>query len=404
MFSVRFLVRKSCKVTLKRNFSSQKGDVTALYDFHVRKGGKIVNFGGYLLPVQYSDQSIVNSHLSTRKNASIFDVSHMLQTEIRGKNCVDFLESVCTADIQGLKENSGVLTVFTNENGGILDDLIVTKINDEFLYVVSNAAMKQQDQKIMLAGLENYKKQNNPSSEITIKFFETVERTLIALQGPKAAGSLQKLTDADLTTLYFMNTTVGNVGDATGCRITRCGYTGEDGFEISIPANQSEHVVKLLLENPDVKLAGLGARDSLRLEAGLCLYGSDINSNTTPVEAALTWLVAKRRRELKNFPGAEQILQQIKEGSKTKRVGVTTTSGPPPRHGAKILSEDGRVLGDVTSGCPSPSLGVNVAMGYVPTELSKSGTKLGLQIRDKIYEGVVSKMPFVKANYYNKPK
>lgn len=404
MFSVRFLVRKSCKVTLKRNFSSQKGDVTALYDFHARNGGKIVNFGGYLLPVQYSDQSIVNSHLFTRKNASIFDVSHMLQTEIRGKNCVDFLESVCTADIQGLKENSGVLTVFTNENGGILDDLIVTKINDEFLYVVSNAAMKQQDQKIMLAGLENYKKQNNPSSEITIKFFETVERTLIALQGPKAAGSLQKLTDADLTTLYFMNTTVGNVGDATGCRITRCGYTGEDGFEISIPANQSEHVVKLLLENPDVKLAGLGARDSLRLEAGLCLYGSDINSNTTPVEAALTWLVAKRRRELKNFPGAEQILQQIKEGSKTKRVGVTTTSGPPPRHGAKILSEDGRVLGDVTSGCPSPSLGVNVAMGYVPTELSKSGTKLGLQIRDKIYEGVVSKMPFVKANYYNKPK
>lgn len=289
MFSLRIFISNSCKITLKRQFSSSNGGVTALYDFHVRNGGKIVNFGGYLLPVQYSDQSIVNSHLFTRKSASIFDVSHMLQTEIRGKNCIEFFESLCTADIKGLKENSAVLTVFTNENGGILDDLIVTKVNDEFLYVVSNAAMKKQDQQIMLSGLANFKKQHNPSTDIQITFFETLERSLIALQGPLAATALQKLTQVDLTTLYFMNTAVGNVGNVEGCRITRCGYTGEDGFEISIPVKKSEEIVKLLLENSDVKLAGLGARDSLRLEAGLCLYGSDITADTTPIEGALTW-------------------------------------------------------------------------------------------------------------------
>jgi len=398
------LLTKTFKTNFKRHFASQKGDITSLYEFQVQNGGKIVNFGGYLLPVQYGDQSIVNSHLFTRKNASIFDVSHMLQTEIKGKNCIEFFESLCTADIQGLKENSGVLTVFTNQNGGILDDLIVTKINDEHLYVVSNAAMKSQDKNIMLTGLENYKKQQNSTSEIDITFFETLERALVALQGPKAVEALQKLTEVDLTTLYFMNTIVGNVGGVEGCRITRCGYTGEDGFEISIPGDKAEKVVKALLENTDVKLAGLGARDSLRLEAGLCLYGNDITADTTPIEAALTWLVAKRRRQLKNFPGAEKIVQQIKDRSKIKRIGLTSTAGPPPRHGAQILSEDGQVLGDVTSGCPSPSLGVSVAMGYVPTEFSKVGTSLGLKIRDKVYGGVVTKMPFVKANYYNKPK
>ncbi|CAG9772191.1 unnamed protein product [Ceutorhynchus assimilis] len=401
MFSIRTIISNS----LKKCYSTTKGgEITSLYDFHVENGGKMVNFGGFLLPVQYSDQSIVNSHLCTRKNASVFDVSHMLQTEITGKNCVNFMESLCTADIQGLAENSASLTVFTNENGGILDDLIVTKVNEEFLYVVSNAAMKKQDQQIMLNGLQNYKKLHNRDSDIKIEFFEPLQRGLVALQGPKAAEALQKLTDVDLKTLYFMNTRIGDIANIQGCRITRCGYTGEDGFELSIPADKAVSIVKALLENSDIKLAGLGARDSLRLEAGLCLYGSDINSEMTPIDGALTWLVAKRRRETQDFPGASKILRQIKEGSKIKRIGLTSTSGPPPRHGSQILSENNELLGEVTSGCPSPSLGLNVAMGYVPIDYSKVGTKVGLKIRDKVYGGVVEKMPFVKANYFNKPK
>ncbi|CAH0549248.1 unnamed protein product [Brassicogethes aeneus] len=392
------------RVNLKRNFVCRTfaSERTALYDFHVNKGGKIVNFGGYLLPVQYNDLSIVNSHLFTRKNASIFDVSHMLQTEIFGKGCVEFMESLCTADIQNLGDNSGSLTVFTNDRGGILDDLIVNKIHDEHLYVVSNAAMKESDKKIMMTGLEKYKK-SNTSSNITIKFHDPSETSLLALQGPKAAENLQKIVDCDLSQLYFMNTTSATVANVN-CRVTRCGYTGEDGFEISIPSEKSVEIAEELLKNEDVKLAGLGARDSLRLEAGLCLYGNDISENTTPIDGALTWLVSKRRREQKNFPGAEQILEKIRNASEVKRVGLQSENGPPARQGAFILNDSGEQLGTVTSGCPSPSLGKNIAMGYIPTKFNKVGTKVNLKIRDKLYNAVITKMPFVKSNYYQKPK
>ncbi|CAH1103973.1 unnamed protein product [Psylliodes chrysocephalus] len=403
MFSLRFLNNVGRNFAFRTFSSEAKGEITALYNFHVEKGGKIVNFGGFLLPVQYSDLSIVNSHLYTRKNASIFDVSHMLQTEIRGKNSIEFFETACTADILGLQYNSATLTVFTNEKGGILDDLIVTKIADDYLYIVSNAAMKKQDQQIMLNTLNIYK-QKNPNADIQIKFYEPNEKSLLALQGPKAADALKKLTDVDISKLYFMNTIIGTVADVRECRITRCGYTGEDGFEISIPAPETQKVVTALLNNENVKLAGLGARDSLRLEAGLCLYGNDINAETTPVEGALTWLVSKRRRELKNFPGANLILKQIKEGSTIKRIGLISQSGPPARQGAVILSKEGEELGKITSGCPSPSLGKNIAMGYVKTSSSKLGTSVNLKIRDKVYEAAVSKMPFVKSNYYIKPK
>ncbi|KAL1501211.1 hypothetical protein ABEB36_006583 [Hypothenemus hampei] len=402
MFSLRnVLPNTRCLI---RAYSLQV-ETTSLYNFHLKNKGKIVNFGGFLLPVQYNDQSIVNSHVFTRKNASIFDVSHMLQTEIRGKHCIEFIESLCTADIQSLKNGNGTLTIFTNETGGILDDLIVTKIDEETLYIVSNAAMKQQDQQIMMHGLNNYKKHHNPNAKIEINFLEPRERALVALQGPKAAQALQKLTETDLSSLYFMNSIESVVGNVKNCRITRCGYTGEDGFELSIPAAKAENIVEMLLENVNVKLAGLGARDSLRLEAGLCLYGSDINSTTTPVEAALTWLVAKRRRTEVNFPGAPEILKQIKQGSQIKRIGLTLDSGPPARHGAQILSEDGESLGEVTSGCPSPSLNnKNIAMGYVKTDFSKIGTKVNLKIREKLYKGAVVKMPFVQTNYYVKQK
>ncbi|XP_044260537.1 aminomethyltransferase, mitochondrial [Tribolium madens] len=389
---------------LRRGFASDaKAEVTALYDFHVENGGKMVNFGGFMLPVQYSDLGIAASHLHTRKNASLFDVSHMLQTEISGSDCLAYMESLCTADLKTLPPNTSTLTVFTNEKGGVLDDLIITKISDDHLYVVSNAAMKKQDQQHLLKALDNHKK-SNPNSNIKMKFFEPSERGLVALQGPKAAEVLQKMIDVDLSKLYFMTSTEATVCGCGACRVTRCGYTGEDGFEISMPAIKQVDITREIMKDGAVKLAGLGARDSLRLEAGMCLYGNDLTSETTPIEAALTWLVAKRRRESRDFPGAETIVSQIKNGASRKRVGLIADGGPPARHGTPIVDSNGNEIGSVTSGCPSPSLGKNIAMAYVPTDLSKNGTKHNLKIRDKIYSAVVTKMPFVPSNYYNKPK
>ncbi|KAK9880646.1 hypothetical protein WA026_011885 [Henosepilachna vigintioctopunctata] len=398
--------RVICKNVLQRCFSSgkqSKGEKTALYDFHVEKGGKIVNFGGFLLPVQYSDLSITASHIHTRTKASIFDVSHMLQTEVKGNHSLEYLESICTADLKNLQNNSSVLTIFTNEKGGIYDDLIITKIANDHLYIVSNAAMKEQDQQILTTALQNYKTRNS-NCNIDLKFFSPLEKGLLALQGPKAAENLQKLTDVDLQKLYFMTSTIGRVGNVENCRITRCGYTGEDGFEISMPAERQREVAETLLRDENVKMAGLGARDTLRLEAGLCLYGSDMDQSTTPVEAALTWLVSKSRREKQNFPGAQTIIDQIKNGCLRKRVGIISEAGPPARYGTKIVNENNEQIGDITSGCPAPTLGKNISMGYIQTENSKIGTKISLRIRDKLYNGVVTKMPFVVSHYYNKPK
>ncbi|XP_055390113.1 aminomethyltransferase, mitochondrial [Condylostylus longicornis] len=384
--------------------SHKEPEKTALHNFHVEKNGKIVDFAGYLLPVQYNDMSISASHLHTRKSASIFDVSHMLQTYMNGKDVVECFEFICTADIKGLPHNTGTLTVFTNENGKILDDLIVTKIRDDLLYIVSNAAMKQQDMKIMEDAVRHFRARGK---DVFIEFLTPSEQSLIALQGPKAAEGLQKFTKVDLKKLYFMNTTMCELFGVRDCRITRCGYTGEDGFEISIPSENVKDIVENILNynNGDtIKLAGLGARDSLRLEAGLCLYGSDIDNTITPVEAGLTWLVAPRRRNEPNFPGGTKIVEQIKNGVEKQRVGIKMSSGPPARHGAIICNENGQEIGHITSGCPSPSLGGNVAMGYIEKEYKKIGTKIQLNIRNKLYTTEIAKMPFIKTNYYMKPK
>ncbi|XP_030555711.1 aminomethyltransferase, mitochondrial [Drosophila novamexicana] len=382
------------------------GERTALYDFHVRKGGKIVNFGGYALPVQYSDQSIIASHLYTRRVGSIFDVSHMLQTYVRGKDAAACLESICTADILDMPAGSGSLTVFTNEQGGILDDLIVNKVSEKELYVVSNAAMKQQDMQIMTAAVSNFMSQ---SKDVSIEFLSPAHQSLIAVQGPQAAQELSKLLPQPkvraLEQLYFMRSGIFELAGISNVRITRCGYTGEDGVEISVPSAQVETLTEALLAAGQLKLAGLGARDSLRLEGGLCLYGSDIDAQTTPVEAALAWLVAKRRRSTSDFPGAQTILQQLKEGVKRRRVGLQMlgAKAPPARAGVAVYS-DGKQVGQLTSGCPSPSTGRNIAMGYVAEQLKKPGTQVELKVRDKFYEAEITRMPFVKANYYNKPK
>ncbi|XP_020807371.1 aminomethyltransferase, mitochondrial [Drosophila serrata] len=389
---------------LRHASSAGDGQRTALYDFHVQKGGKIVNFGGYALPVQYSDQSIIASHLYTRQVGSIFDVSHMLQTRVFGKDAAACLESVCTADILATPNGSGTLTVFTNPAGGILDDLIVNKVSEKELYVVSNAAMKQQDMGIMSAAVDNFKAQGK---DVTIEFLTPTDQSLVAAQGPQVAANLSKLLpkDASLEQLYFMTSFVTTLAGIPNVRITRCGYTGEDGVEISVESNQVRHLTEALLESGNLKLAGLGARDSLRLEAGLCLYGSDIDAKTTPVEGALAWLVAKRRRAAQDFPGAQVILSQLKEGVTRRRVGLKMlgTKPPPARSGVAIFSQ-GQQVGQVTSGCPSPSAGYNIAMGYVTENLKAPGTKVELKVRDKLYEAEIVKMPFVKANYYNKPK
>ncbi|XP_038207151.1 aminomethyltransferase, mitochondrial [Zerene cesonia] len=371
---------------------------TSLYGLHERYGGKIVDFAGFLLPVQYSDMSVSVSHLFTRSNASIFDVSHMLQTNVHGKDSIDWFESLCPVDLKGMADGTSSLTVFLNDKGGIIDDLIVTRVNENQLYIVSNAGRLDVDKKHMQETSEIYRKKNK---DVVVDFYDVSQRALIAVQGPKAAQNLQPLTNIRLEDLTFMTSRIGSVAGVE-CRITRCGYTGEDGVEISIPAAKADEVTEALLQSKDVKLAGLGARDSLRLEAGLCLYGNDINERVTPVEANLTWLIAKRRRGEANFPGADIILRQIREGVSKRRVGIRLESGAPARKGAVLKNVNGEVIGNITSGCPSPSLGGNVAMGYILEPFKKVGTELKVNVRNKDINCAVAKMPFVPSKYYIK--
>ncbi|XP_050973565.1 aminomethyltransferase, mitochondrial [Labeo rohita] len=365
---------------------------TPLYEFHRAQGGKMVEFAGWSMPVQYKD-SHINSHMHTRQHCSIFDVSHMLQTKVYGKDRVKFIESLIVGDIAELKDNQGTLSLFTNTKGGIMDDLIVTKTDQGYLYVVSNAGCADKDSAHMQARLQEFKAAGH---DVDLEF---MEESLIALQGPSMAQVLQKGVGDDLRKLTFMTSVLTPVFGIQGCRVTRCGYTGEDGVEISVPSKDVVSLTEKLLADSEVKLAGLGARDSLRLEAGLCLYGNDIDETTTPVEASLVWTIGKRRRQTRDFPGADIIVSQIKAKTQRKRVGLLST-GPPVRQHTPILSSDGRVIGEVTSGCPSPCLKQNVAMGYVEAGLSKVGTSIQVEVRKKAVPAVVSKMPFVPTKYY----
>ncbi|XP_054015841.1 aminomethyltransferase, mitochondrial [Hylaeus anthracinus] len=368
---------------------------TCLYDLHVENLGKIVNFSGWLLPVQYQE-AIAASHQHTRTFASLFDVGHMMQTQISGKHATEFLESLTTSDLKNLGKECAVLTLFTNENGGILDDLIITKDDDTKYFVVSNAGRRDEDSRLLVEQLKDFKSRGKT---VDIEFLDPLEQGLIALQGPTAATVLQTLVKINLKKLRFMNSVETEVMGSR-IRVSRCGYTGEDGFEISMPAKIANDLTRKLLETPDTKLAGLGARDSLRLEAGLCLYGHDIDETTTPVEAGLTWLVSKRRKEEANFSGALRILSQIEVGPTRKRVGLMLGNSPPAREGAVILTPAGERVGKVTSGGPSPTLGRPIAMGYVPPELAQYGGGVLVEVRGKTYKATVTKMPFVKTNYY----
>ncbi|RTE89286.1 glycine cleavage system aminomethyltransferase GcvT [Bradyrhizobium sp. LVM 105] len=368
---------------------------TPLHALHVSLGGKMVPFAGYDMPVQYP-AGVLKEHLHTRASAGLFDVSHMGQIALRPKSgkvedAARALERLVPQDIVAIAPNRQRYAQFTNEDGGILDDLMVANFGDH-LFLVVNAACKDADEAHLRANL---------SGDCVID--PLADRALIALQGPKAETALATLCAA-APSMKFMDAGPHEVAGIK-CFVSRSGYTGEDGFEISAPASDVERLAKMLLDNPDVLPIGLGARDSLRLEAGLCLYGHDIDTATTPVEAALEWSVQKSRRSggarAGGFPGAEKILAHFDNGATRRRVGLRAEGRAPVREGALLFADaDAREpIGQVTSGGFGPSLNAPVAMGYVPTNLSALGTKLFAEVRGQRLPLAVAAMPFVKNTY-----
>jgi len=358
---------------------------TALYELHVAHGGKMVPFAGYEMPVQYP-AGILTEHNHTRAKASIFDVSHMGQIALRGADPSTALETLVPGDIAGLAPGRMRYTMFTNETGGILDDLMVTNVG-EYLFLVVNAACKDSD-------IAHLKDRLPGGIEV-----ETLDnRSLIALQGPAAAAIMARYAPG-ADTMPFMTALPFEI-DGSRLAVTRSGYTGEDGYEISIPSDAALRITELFLSAKDVEFAGLGARDSLRLEAGLCLYGHDIDETTTPVEAALTWSIGKRRRAAGGFPGDTVIKQQIADGVARKRVGILPDGKAPAREGTGITDADGAPIGTVTSGGFGPSVEGPVAMGYVDIAHATTDTPVNLVVRGQPRPGRIAPMPFVPNRYY----
>ncbi|CAH8251984.1 unnamed protein product [Arabidopsis lyrata] len=394
--SITRRLAQSDKKGVSRRYFASEADLkkTALYDFHVAHGGKMVPFAGWSMPIQYKD-SIMDSTVNCRQNGSLFDVAHMCGLSLKGKDCVPFLETLVVADVAGLAPGTGSLTVFTNEKGGAIDDSVITKVTDEHIYLVVNAGCRDKD----LAHIEEHMKAFKAKGG-DVSWHIHDERSLLALQGPLAAPVLQHLTKEDLSKLYFGQFQILDINGST-CFLTRTGYTGEDGFEISVPDEHAVDLAKAILEKSEgkVRLTGLGARDSLRLEAGLCLYGNDMEQHISPVEAGLTWAIGKRRRAEGGFLGADVILQQLKDGPTIRRVGFFS-SGPPARSHSEVHDESGNKIGEITSGGFSPNLKKNIAMGYVKSGQHKTGTKVKILVRGKPYEGSITKMPFVATKYY----
>ena len=357
---------------------------TALYDYHKSLGAKFVSFAGYEMPVQYSS-GIVEEHKITRTNAGLFDVSHMGQLLIEGnEDLVTELEKIIPTDLKKIKLNQSKYSFLMNEQGGIYDDLIITKVEEGFS-IILNAACKNNDLKIIKSALES-------------KFKLTLSNnlSLVALQGPKSSEILEKTING-VSSLKFMNGNKFSYNDKD-IYITRSGYTGEDGFEISIPNELVENFAKKLITQ-GVKPIGLGARDTLRLEAGLCLYGHDINESTSPIEANLKWAISKRRREEGGFVGYNKIKSDMNGSLARLRIGVNPEGKIIAREGVKIFSKDNEEIGLVTSGTFGPSVNRSIAMGYVKLNFSKPGTKVLLEVRGKKYEANISELPFYKKNY-----
>jgi aminomethyltransferase len=368
---------------------------TPLHALHVARGGKLVPFAGYEMPVQYP-AGVLREHLHTRSSAGLFDVSHMGQLALRPKsgNVADAalaLERLVPQDIVAVAPGRQRYAQFTNGDGGILDDLMVANFGDH-LFLVVNAACKAADEAHLRAHLAD-----------ACVIDSLSDRALVALQGPKAESALAKLC-ADVAAMRFMDAGPRKVAGIDAF-VSRSGYTGEDGFEISVPTDRAEVLVTTLLENADVLPIGLGARDSLRLEAGLCLYGHDIDTTTTPVEGALEWAVQKSRRNggvrAGGFPGAEKILSQFEQGAARRRVGLRPEGRAPVREGALLFADaaSAEPIGKVTSGGFGPSLNAPVAMGYLPTSLAANGTQVFAEVRGQRLPLQVAAMPFVPNTY-----
>jgi aminomethyltransferase len=354
--------------------------------WHRAQGARIVGFAGYSMPIQY--EGIIAEHRWTRESAGLFDVSHMGQLVVAGSEAEKGLESVLPADLAILKEGRLRYSLLLNDEGGIVDDLMATRRGDHF-YVVVNGATKEGD--------IDYLRERLPRGVV---LDHMREQALLALQGPKAVEALARLAPG-VEQLGFMTGAVFSL-DGVTVWISRSGYTGEDGFEISLPAGRAEAVAGLLAAQPEVKPIGLGARDSLRLEAGLPLYGHDLDSHTTPIEADLGFAVSKRRRGEGGFAGWHRIIREIDQGPVRRRVGLTVEGRQPVREGAAVVDADGDEVGKVTSGGFSPMLEAPIAMAYVPAGASEPGTEIRLVQRGKVFQAKVAKMPFVPHRYQRK--
>ena len=357
---------------------------TPLHDLHVELGGKIVDFAGWSLPVQYA-AGIMAEHRHCREKAGLFDVSHMGQVRLRGADVASAFERLVPGNIEGLKPGHARYTQFTDENGGVLDDLIASRIEDG-LFVVVNAGCRDADIAHMRAHLE-------PECQVE----ELTDQALLALQGPAAVDVIADLAPetASLTFMQTMETTLAGVP----ARVSRLGYTGEDGFEISVASGDARNLAQRLLDHDDVMPIGLGARDSLRLEAGLCLYGHELTPDITPIEAGLRWSIGKRRREEGGFPGASVIQTQLVDGPARTLVGIRPEGRAPARDGTEIQDGDGRTLGIVTSGGFGPTVGGPVSMGYVPPDHAEPGTEVTLIVRGKANPARIVALPFTPHRY-----
>lgn len=366
---------------------------TPLYDLHVESGGKMVPFAGYAMPVQYP-LGIMKEHLHTREKAGLFDVSHMGQAYIRSKDGSDpakIVEYLMPSALAVLKPGKMRYTVLLNDDGGIEDDLMVTRTFEPegTLYVVVNAACKDKDYDIL---------EDKLGDRITLEPLE--ERALLALQGPSAEAVLSSLAP-EVAELSFMEATMVTL-EGVVCWVSRSGYTGEDGYEISVPSEEAAALATRLLAHEDVEWIGLGARDSLRLEAGLCLSGHDFDASVSPVGANITFALGKKRRDDKDFIGADRIASELDKSPDMVRVGLVPAGRAPAREGTEIADADGKIVGKVTSGGFGPTFGGPVAMGFVPKELAAEGTKIQVMIRGKAHEATVAATPFVPQRYKRK--
>ena len=357
---------------------------TPLDGWHRARGARMIEFAGYSMPVQY--QGVIAEHTQCRSKAALFDVSHMGQATLSGPTAPAALESLVPGDIDGLKPGRQRYTLLTNEAGGIKDDLMVANLGSGKLFLVVNASRKEDDFTHIAANL--------PAG---VQLQPHDDRALLALQGPAAAAVIARLGPeaAEQPFMGILNVALAGIP----CLVSRSGYTGEDGFEISVPADRAEALADRLVAEPEVAPAGLGARDSLRLEAGLCLYGNDIDELTTPVEAGLTWVIAKRRRSTWDFPGAAAIRDQLEHGAVRHRVGIRPDGRAPARAQTDIVADDGTAAGIVTSGSFSPTLNTPIAMGYVRKDLVADGTALHLIVRGKPLSARVVPLPFVSHRY-----